>query len=209
MSFLLNRSLRLMRCVPIILFTLLFSLETKAQFRITPSGVVCTDSLGYYVVPVPELTAKQLYQSVTGYLLANYPTDNVSTAGLPDETLIANIRVPHAFACYKFLWQTTYADVELNITFRFKDGKMRIDAPIVTDMSYLMSNSDHPEHPNRQPIFITAPDFSTQVSEACLFDRKGEVALQRAVTNFDAWLNTLVHSIAEHVQREQTWADDW
>lgn len=209
MSFVHHHSLRLVRCVLIVLSAFMLCHEAKAQFRITPSGVVSTDSLGYYLVPASGLTAEQLYSSIQAYLIANYPADNVSTTGLPGETLIANIRVPHAFLCYKFLFSTTYADVELNLTFRFKNGKMRIDAPVVADMSYLLPDSNHPEHANRHPIFITAPDLTAQINDISLFNKNGEVHLQRAVNNFDAWLNGLVHSFAEHVQKEQTWSDDW
>lgn len=187
--------------------TLLLALPSKAQFSITPTGIRSNDSLGYYVVPVPGISAENIYNSVSAFLLANCGSDNLSMTGLTSETLIANIRSPHAFLYHKLLWQNTYADVEICMSFRFKEGKLRIDPPIVKDMSYLYSDAEHPERKERAHFFISAPDWITQVKQKCMFDHNGKIVNKRAVENFEIWLNALVNDIVVHVKKNQ--ADDW
>ena len=184
--------------------------SATAQFHITPNGVACTtDSTGYYNISAPKLTAEQLYNSVTRYFLSYFSPRDVSANGQPYETLIVSLRVRDAFVCRSVLWNPLYADAEVSLPFRFKNGKMRIDPPYVNGLYYRETDNKNSSYSHMERLYVVAPDWVTQLSNICMYSHKGKPASERSIKNFDNWLNRLVNRVATYVQHEGGTGTNW
>jgi hypothetical protein len=113
-----------MKCLFIIFISLIVSFTANCQFMLTPKGFV--DSLAtdknYIVFEFPNLTQCQISDKVNLYLssISKSPKDQISKV---DTTLIT----VNGF-CERCIYKEGW-DMNYNILFRFKQGKLRIESP--------------------------------------------------------------------------------
>lgn len=109
---------------------MVLGVNAQTKFTLSPNGFInSADSAKNYVVVDATGEQAQLYQSIKGAVLSLFrsPKDVLSEAS-PDMLTINGfvedgIKVPRPLGL-----KMTY-DVNFTLVFRFKDGKIRIDAP--------------------------------------------------------------------------------
>lgn len=125
----------------IALVGLIFGANAQDKFVLSPDGFISSaDSTKNYIVVDAKGEQAKLYQSVKGAVLSLFrsPKDVLSEAA-PDMLTIngfvkEGIKVPRPLGL-----KMTY-DVNFTLVFRFKDGKIRIDAPSFVCQNTSMGN---------------------------------------------------------------------
>lgn len=192
-----------MFCFVCLMFVGLFA---HAQFKASKDGVITQDGKNYYVVEIKGKNAKELFDAVEAYVIANFKNPD-AVSNLQEGKMI-NIHgfFSKAFKCRKSLIGAHYADVDLNLIVYFKDGKIRFDAPIVNSMvcNTLKSNSDMP----CKLYFHKSGTVGQFGGEINMFKKNGEIRDEFMVYEFNSFINELISNIINYVTNEAS-NEDW
>lgn len=175
------------------------ALNSFAQFKASPNGIVADNGMDYIVVKYEGKTAEQLYKAVESYIVANYVNPKNVMSG--QEFTMINLHTLYKEAFNHKTWMGTkyYADVSANIVFRFKDGRMRIDAPTINSM---WGVKDYGE--------------GELYYDDLFFKKNGAVKNEKRLGNFNAWLSATMSLMLKQIDEEvkgnsstKTINDDW
>ena len=107
--------------------------ERKVEFKLQPTGCFQTeDGKDFVVVEFEDKSADELYSMVK--------TNVMTTYNSPKEVMSESDGVITIFAYEKNIWYakslgaTGLYDGNYKLIFRFKDGKVRVDAPSISDV---------------------------------------------------------------------------
>lgn len=195
-----------MKKVFFITLGILFSLLSHAQFKATKDGVKTTDGKDFYVVEIEGKTAKELYDNVESYIIANFKNPDAVSNNQEGRMINLHGNFTEAFPCKKGLGKiVNYADVELNIIIYFKDNKIRFDAPIIHSMvcKNLKTNSGH----NWTYHFYEKGTIGQLTGEFSMFKKNGEVKNEFAVNGFNEFINKKVNEIIDYAKGNSN--NDW
>lgn len=122
-----------------ILFFLLSLVSVQAQelvqFKLTRYGTfVDADNKGFIVVPFKDKTASELYNMVKNNILSLYKDPKQVMSENDGQTI--TVRGIGAFVWKTVVFIPRTFEGYYTIVFRFKDGKIRVDRPVVDDKLY-------------------------------------------------------------------------
>lgn len=174
-------------------FLLLSAFAFGQKFDLTSSGFVNADdkSKNFVVLEFPGKTQAELYKNVMILLNKKYKSaKNVISSVEPETITIDAIAANPVRRTGMHSFNNRY-----NITLSFRDDKVKIDAPtfqLTTDA-----------FGKRQEMFLVG-GFSMDGSSFGIFNKKGEVKIEKAVEDLNQFANDFVNSIKESDKKE-----DW
>ncbi|WP_300601795.1 hypothetical protein [Niabella sp.] len=109
----------------LVLSVLLLS-ESHAQFLLKPEGFVTAQGKGYYVVEVPGATQQQLFEAVERRVQTSFGAyrDRIATDSSKEIIFQATDRQALNYSGRSY-------DVTFQAGFEFKDGKIKVNAPVI------------------------------------------------------------------------------
>jgi len=167
---------------------LLLSLSAGAQFHATPDGIKAENGKDYIVVEYPDKTAEQLYKAVEAYIMANYVNPKNVMSG--QEYTMINLRTLYkqAFQHKSMMGIKYYADITTSTVFRFKDGKLRMDAPTVVSMWGVLTGM--------------AGGIGELYYPDLFYKKNGKVKDEGRLANFNAWLTVTTSVMLKQIDDE-------
>lgn len=185
----------------LLLFMLAISATSYAQFKASPNGIVSEDGKGYYVVEFEGVSSEELYNRVEKFIISAYRNPNAVASKQPNEMINLHSYSENAFPIRTILGVKHYANVDMNIVFRFKDGKIRIDTPSINNMScHTLQNSDG--------VIFCGTKFFTD-NTVYLYDKKGKVKNKKVIELLNSWLNLQITYIVASIRESKSVEDNW
>lgn len=120
----------------IILSALFYTTIVSAQsdFKLQPNGsFLSPDNKQYMVFEYPELSQQQLYEKFLVSISACYVSPKDVISSVTNEGISVNGHEDY-FVSIKAMGQRLYLDARYVIKLYFKDGRVRVDAPIVSSL---------------------------------------------------------------------------
>jgi len=180
---------------------LAISATTYAQFKVSPNGIVSEDGKGYYVVEFEGLSAEELYNRVEKFIISNYKNPDAVASKQPNEMINLHSYSSNTFPIRTILGMKHYANVDMNIVFRFKDGKIRIDAPSINDMPcHTLENSDG--------VVLCGTKYFGD-NTVYLYDKKGKVKNKKVIELLNSWIALQITYIIESIKESKIENDEW
>lgn len=162
------------------------------NFTLKPTGFVNTDepNLDYVVLHYDGVAKEELYKRILSYMNTQYRNPDKVLTTIENEQITINgmsdaeIKKP-------------YADLHYNIVLWFKDGKIRMDAP-VPEMKYLLNDLSF------RRIFINL-DKKGFLSDNHGIWFKGKLALPNVKSQLEDFFNRELADIKQAGSAENDW----
>lgn len=185
----------------LLLVLLAISANSYAQFKASPNGIVSEDGKGYYVVEFEGISAEELYSRVEKFIISSYRNPDAVASKQPNEMINLHSYSENAFPIRTVLGMKHYANVDMNIVFRFKDGKIRIDSPSINDMPCnTLENS-------QGLMFIGTKSFGDNT--VYLYDKKGNEKNKKVINLLNSWINLQITYIIKSIREYKEVEDNW
>lgn len=185
----------------LLLFMLVVSATSYAQFKASPNGIVSDDGKGYFVFEIEGVSAKEIYNRLEKFIVSSYRNPDAVASKKPYEMINVHSYSEKAFPIKTIFGMKHYANVDMNIVFRFKDGKIRVDAPSINDMPcHTLENSDG--------VVFCGTRFLTD-NTVFLYDKKGKVKNKKVIESLNSWINLHISYIIESIQESKEVEDSW
>lgn len=189
-----------MKKILLLMATVLLSGSAMAQLKLTPDGLVNTENeeQGFIILPFEGKTQQELYSACYAMLSAMYvsPKDVLSVA----EGNSITINGVSTYAIYRKKTMTstipTY-DINYTITIFFKDGKIRINNPIINRM-YTSDSYD-------EQFFVSGVSLLGKSNG--VFNAKGELKHEKTKISIEDFFNSYINKIKESIEKNET--TDW
>ncbi|RXG31811.1 hypothetical protein [Leeuwenhoekiella marinoflava] len=180
------------------ILAILFSLSVSAQapkFELTPQGFTSASDpeQNYLVIESPELDQAQVYKKALTYLHSIYSNPDEALSVIENEQITVAGYAPnsiHRNGMHVF-------DMDYNYILKFKDGKLRIDAPTFG----LTTFTDH-----KQVLHLVWTKFSFNGSDLGIYGKKDKLKSDRAKEDLENHFNAIVAGIFEAINSA---GDDW
>ncbi len=120
----------------IILAALFYTTTISAQsdFRLQPNGnFLAPDNKSYMVFEYPELSQQQLYEQFLVSISSCYVSPKDVISSVTNESISVNGHDDY-FVSVKVMGQRLYLDASYVIKLYFKDGRVRVDAPVILSL---------------------------------------------------------------------------
>ncbi|MCK0203363.1 DUF4468 domain-containing protein [Ornithobacterium rhinotracheale] len=163
------------------------------KFTLTPEGFVNTDdtSKKYVVLEFPGKSQEELYNSFLINLNKRYKSAKNVISSVAPSIITINAKSANPIRRTSMHSFTN----EYTETISFKDGKVKVDAPI-----FKLFTTDYGK---RQEMYLKA-GFSIDGSSFGIFDKKGKVKYEKAVEDLNNFANELLDYLKKS-EEEQEW----
>lgn len=88
----------------------------------------------FYVINFPKKTAHQLYMDILSHIASIYSNPDYVTSKVEDRTIVVNGYARDITSSKDYGGSFIAIDLEYKLNFQFKDGRIRINAPIAQDI---------------------------------------------------------------------------
>ncbi|NJB36376.1 hypothetical protein [Croceivirga sp. JEA036] len=159
-----------------------------AQWQLTPYGLTHKDQ--DYLVLTTDQDAQTLYQITLDYLHGLYTHPDRAISVIPGERITVNAQAPnsiHRNGLHVF-------NMEYTLAFRFKDGKVRVDAP-----SFILTTYTD----KLQQLHIVWEKMSLDGSNLGIYGKKGKLKSKRAKTDLEQYFNNYILAFKNHLNNPQ------
>ena len=173
---------------------LLFCFATslaKAQnvkFELTPAGFLNSNvpTEDYLVIEAPGQTQAELYKNVLTHLHGSYVNPDVALSTIEDELITVN-----GIADNEIRRNSMHVfDINYTYNIRFKEGKVRIDAPSFKLTTY----TNKP-----QELHLVWTRFSLTGDDLGIYGKNEKLKSKKAKEDLEAFFNTSFQSIVKAV----------
>ncbi|MDM1061930.1 DUF4468 domain-containing protein [Empedobacter falsenii] len=185
----------------IILFFMLFAVNMQAQkFRLKPSGFVNSDdnSKNYVVLEFPNQSQSDLFKKAMIYATKNYKSANNVVSKVDNEAITINAisSIPiRRNALHVFQNQYT-------IILSFKDGKIKVDAPIV-NMTRFIDGEKKTLHVSwNRPVPLNE-------SNVGVYGKDDKLKSEKALEDLERFANEFLEKLKNGIESESSANDDW
>lgn len=171
-----------------------------AQFCIKDGGLyVCDSDKDYIVYDFDGISAKDLYSKVKTAVIDIYVSGkNVASENEGEILSVNGVSKDDIFI--KSMGLTHRLTMNYNLTFKFKDGKIRIDLP---NINYIQTQSS----PSGPLYFKSGSMGGLTVSALYVYKKDGSVRYQDAIDSTEKFFNSLISKILDKVKNgtEEEW----
>lgn len=175
------------------LMALLTGITAKAQYlELTPNGFtnVNDPSIDYVVLETPNATQAELYNSTLAYLQTQYQNPDAVLTVIENEQITIN-------GLAKDQIKDPYVSLYYNLVFRFKDGKLRMDMPVM-ELKNLMNDLSY------RRLFVSMEKRGFLNDKYGIWT-KGKLRFPEAKNNLEDFFNTYLANIAAHANVKNDW----
>jgi hypothetical protein len=170
----------------------ILTVTANAQFKATKDGIATVDGSKYYVVQIPGKNAHELYNSANAYVITHYNLAKDVMSKIDDEMI--SIHCTSLISCNsssKDYHPSTF--VEMHFVIYFKDGKIRIDPPMIGKMTYAYKG-------NAYNAYLSGDEES--IFDVSLFDKTGNPNKKQEtfINALNDFINNKVNDIANYIK---------
>lgn len=176
------------------IISLFIYLNGFAQFKVTPDGIKTENGDSFVIVKVEGSSQKELYQRCESILMKEFVNPEKVLSRQPYNMITLHGVYPDAV---QYSNDGTSYDVDCTITFMFKDGKVRIDAPVIeklTDYDYGITDTYLAKGGSR---------FST--GAFYLYKKDGTPRAAETIANLEKWVNQTICEYKKKLQINEEW----
>lgn len=184
----------------ILLFILaLHSLSVFAQFKLTLNGFISENdsSKSYIVYDFEGMDVNTLYKKTISSINTMYVSSDNVVNEAPGESININARKT-GICQIKYIMKYNY-DAKYNVIIRFKDGKIRFDAPIIRELYY-----QYDAVSTKNNLLFECGKNST--SGLRLYDKNCEPRYPEAIVDIENYFNSLIGQIIYSIKDKK---EDW
>lgn len=195
------------KTLSIAILLLLAQLSFAQYFKLTPKGFVSNDNSDFTVVNVPNVKQKDLYKNVLNTINSMYSNpqkglsvvdgESISITAYEKEVLPIKLSNGLGKSIRKY-------DLSYKLTFLFKDGKIRINAPDFEARRYVESTYRGASGWTGDE-WVTLKLVKVGKSKLYLFEDDGKVRFEDAYNGLNNHFNTLLKQIMEKSQNINNW----
>lgn len=128
----------------ILVLALIVPVFCMAQFQLTPDGFKTQDGKDFYVIKCDSMSKEDLFKTVEKNINKEYTNPKLVESSVSNESIAIT-----AFSSYGvFIDAKRGFDVFYNLQFEFKDGKIKVNAPLISKMT---GNKDRYLFINQKP----------------------------------------------------------
>lgn len=165
-----------------------------AQFKVTPDGVKTESGDNFIIVNANSVSQKELYQRCEAMLMKEFTNPEKVLSRQPNNIITVHGVYPDAV---QYSNDGTSYDVDCTITFMFKDGKVRIDAPVIeklTDYDYGITDTYLAKGGSR---FVTGAFY--------LYKKDGTPRDAKTIANLEKWVNLTIDEYKKKILTNDEW----
>jgi len=176
----------------ILLISMIFvSVMSSAQslFTLIPSGFMATadTTKDFVVIPFEGKTQKQLYDIFLSKITTLYVSAKDVVSKVEDNTI--NI---HAYTSKAVSFSSSYYyTLSYNISFLFKDGKVRVNAMLINYMRAFAGTS------NEKNLYLCGNGGSSWFGTQYIFNKRGELKNKKAKAELETYFDALINNISK------------
>lgn len=177
------------------LLLLLVSISISAQqkFELTPQGFK-NNSESNIVIEIPQKTAAELFKKVKLHLTATYKSAKDVLSEVDNEMININ-----AIARNSIRRNNMHVfDMNYTLTIRFKDDKIRIDAPNFTLTTFTTKS---------QTLHLIWTGMSLGGSDLGIYGKDDKLKSEKAKEDLEAFFNNVILGIINASKSDKK--DDW
>ena len=186
-----------MRLLVAMLVTINSATYSQDIFALTPDGFRDSEGADYVVFEFEGKTQKELYDAV----LLKINTSYVSPKDVLSSIESVNITI-NGFTQKLFKWNGAVFDVNYTISFMFKDGKVRVNAPSLNKMLGTYQRKSY-------EMFVCGNGGGALSDRVFIYQQKsGSLRLSSQKTTIENYFNSIINSIMKSVEENNS-NDDW
>lgn len=144
-----------------------------------------------------------LYKGVNACILSNFQNPDVVASKEEGEIINMHIYSDHAFDVSIGMGLKVGARIDMNLIVYFREGRMRIDAPVINSMAAPRNAVLDDKMVN----YYFSGGVGKFVGSASLFKDDGEVKDKKFVASLENYVNAIVAGIVEYAKNytEEEW----
>lgn len=171
------------------------SLVAQESFELTPAGFInsAAPSDAYLVIEAPGKSQEDIYKAALAYLHGTFVNPDEALSTMEGEMITVNGYAENSIARNSM----HVFDMNYSYSIRFKDGKMRIDAPSFRLTTY----TNKP-----QELHLVWTGLSLGGDDLGIYGKKDRLKSERAKEDLEAFFNTQVELLSSAVKEDQ---DNW
>lgn len=177
----------------------LLSVNLNAQFVLSKDGFASASGENYIIKEVPNKSAIELYNSALTYIMKSFKNPNQVASKIEGSLITVHGYFKNAIPCAKWLG-IDYADVDMNITMQFKDGKIRFDAPVINKII-----SYQKLHDGQPTTYLLYGGSGEYFGEGSLFDKNNKVKNKMAVPALNDLISNFISGVIESANNKDNW----
>ena len=177
-------------------------LVVNAQFKASPMGFVAEDGKEYYVIDVPNKTAAELYVLVCSWVNSTFQNPDKVLNNIENKQINIHAYYDKAYVYTRdnLLGINYWSTADINYIIQFKDGKIRIDSPVVNSM-YLDGNM------NSRIGFCGAKPGGSGIVRRNLFNKDGKENKPKAIVNINNFINGEIKKLIDYISKQND--EEW
>lgn len=181
--------------VLLVLFTVSFT--ANAQFTLTKNGLVSTENpeLKYIVLEFPGKTQQELFQNVNVYLHSLQSNPRRSLRTIEDQAIMVDMIAHDSIFMAKILGVVQTGDLSYNISFEFKDGRVKVNAPTNLRLFVVRPADGEAE-------IVRARDGKPVNYVDGIFDRRGKIREPKIKQSIENYFHNYILQIFNAVNSE-------
>lgn len=180
----------------LILYFMLCSFSISAQqFKLTPTGFVSKEdtSKNYVVLQYDGKTQSEIYNDVLTALNAKYVSAQTVLSKVENRSITINARGQKVRRTSMHSFDNDYT-----IVLAFKDGKMKVEAPVVRLTSFAAGHL--------QEMHLTYGGISLNGSHFGIFKKSGKVKYKKTVEDLETFANDFIAQLhSNNLNRKESW----
>lgn len=171
-------------------------MSASAQFILTPDGIISSSdpSKDYVVVNLPDKSQQEIFEAIESYVYANFNYKGCTIETLPYQTISVYVDYSRRNENTIVLKgpdfnQRLNADLlSYIITYKVKDGKLRMDIPRIKKSGMILMINGVPHHAALQAL-------SKKGNKTALFDRDGKPVKNKKeiIRGIEQYFNNMLH----------------
>lgn len=189
-----------------VLFLLLIvPMIARAQFELTPNGLITDDGKDYIVHEVNNVSKEELYRRTKNTLMQMYNSaKEVMTENEPELISIYATSTNDVYEERNVFGQMTrwYITVNYKFSVMFKDGRIRISAPEVIKASRYDRDKGTTEY-----VFGCGTNYAS--GPYYIFKKNGERRSAKYKDTYEYFSNMLVKMIITGLTKKEKDVEDW
>lgn len=186
----------------VLLFSVLFSIiSANAQFKATPNGFATEEGKDFYVAPIEGKNAMDLYKGVKSYIISKYQNPDIVSNDMEGEMINIHFIDDNAFPVSLGLGLKTSATIDMNIVMKFRDGRMRFDAPMMNELKTPQTMA------SKEMVYRFSGGAGKLVGETSLFNKKGKTKDDKIIESLENYVNSMINEIIESAKGSEE--EDW
>lgn len=184
-----------MRKTLILFCFIALSVFANAQFLLTPDGVINESDKDYVVYDFQGKTHQELYDAVHLYINSRYVNPKYAISVVKGQSITVN-GVSEG-AIYRRNLVTKTMDIDYTITFLFKDGKLRVNNPVINRLYIMLTGLSIHE------IYIKSPSIMAE----SIYSKKGKLLEEKTKNSIEKFFNGYIADIRESINTKEN--TDW